>query len=215
MALRSVSGSGSDLVLKRAVRAGLYLVALGLPVYLYNPSYVAYWLFITRVNKPCNVWQRLTPAPSPLTLYLHKYVEPATWHHLKLTHIFARDRREGIAMKTHTVHVLSTQVSRCRWTHSLKFMIFFVWFFSFFWGKCKRVLWNSTWHFFVYLLICIYVHRNVEIYAYVIYFSYTQYNLCIDPPKSTPHPDQKYPPPKQHPALYKVNMYSTHTLQEK
>lgn len=32
---------------------------------------------------------------------------------------FARDRREGIAMKTHTVHVLSTQVLRCRWTHSL------------------------------------------------------------------------------------------------
>lgn len=155
-----MSGSGSVLVLKRAVRAWLHLVALGLPVYLYNPSQVAYWLFITQVNKPCNVWQRLTPAPSPLTLYLHKYVEPATWHHLKLTHIFARDRREGIAMKTDTVHVLSTQVLRCRWTHSLSSLwAFFFDFFPFFWGKCKHVLWNSTW---LFLFICWYAYMCTD-----------------------------------------------------
>lgn len=37
---------------------------------------------------------------------------------------------------------------------------------------------------FVDMHICAQTH--VEIYAYVIYFSYTQYYLCIDPPRTYP-----------------------------
>lgn len=67
--------------------------------------------------------------------------------------------------------------------------------------------------FFVDMHICTQI--GVKIYAYGICFSHTQYNLCIVPQQKHPKPVPANPPPqipKQHPALYKVNMYSTHTL---
>lgn len=44
-----------------------------------------------------NDWYPRPPEHPLPNRYLHKYVEPATWHHLMLTHIFARENcREGI-----------------------------------------------------------------------------------------------------------------------
>ena len=109
-------------------------------------------------------------------------------------------QRRYIAMKPtlYTCIVCPTQVLRCFPLDTLTLMLMFF-FLSFFpvsthWyiaeANCTYVLWNRVPdYFFVYLLICIYVHihTRVKIYAYVILFIHTQYNLCIVP-------QQKYPP---------------------
>lgn len=76
--------------------------------------------------------------------------------------------------------------------------------------------------FFVYLLICIYVHihTRVKIYAYVILFIHTQYNLCIVPQQKDPLiPSQSTPTlPNPHyntPLVYIMSICIAHTLSKK
>lgn len=96
----------------------------------------------------------------------------------------------------YTCTVCPTQVLRCFPLDTLTLMIkFFFFFFLYLVTNISLRQIVSTFYeteyltiFFVYLLICIYVHihTRVKIYAYVILFIHTQYNLCIVP-------QQKYP----------------------
>lgn len=140
-------------------------------------------------------------------------------------------QRRYIAMKLtlYTCIVCPTQVLRCfpLDTLTLMLMFFFCFFFLFFvsshWyiaeAKCKYVLWNRVpdYFFFVYLLICIYVHihTRVEIYAYVILFIHTQYNLCIVPQQKYPQiPSQPTPtlpdPHNNTPLVYIMSICIAH-----
>lgn len=143
-------------------------------------------------------------------------------------------QRRYIEMKPtlYTCIVCPTQVLRCFPLDTLTLMLIFFFFFFFFFvsshwyiaeANCKYVLWNRVPdYFFVYLLICIYVHihTRVKIYAYVILFIHTQYNLCIVP-------QQRYPLiptqptltlPNHHyntPLVYIMSICIAHTLSKK
>lgn len=137
----------------------------------------------------------LAPPPSKIR-YLHKYVEPATWHHLMLTHIFCKGelRRRYIAMKTilytctassqlkcskGVAALLDTLTHSCCWIlfFFFMFLLFFLSFFlSFVTGisiaeaKWEYVLWNwvpDYFFFFVYSLICIFVHAHACTSSYM------------------------------------------------
>lgn len=125
-------------------------------------------------------------------------------------------QRRYIAMKTDTVHMYCLSNSSAKvffffsnWTHSLSCSCnFFFFCISFFLLSLVTDISLrqsvSTFYeteyltiFFVYLLICIYVHihTRVKIYAYVILFIHTRYNLCIVPQRKI----LRDPVPNQHP----------------
>lgn len=155
------------------------------------------------------------PPTPPLTAYVHKYVEPATWHHLMITHIFARGelQRRYIAIKMilYTCTFRLTQVLRCFPLDTLALVRFFFFFKTFSYhhryiteAKCKYISWKSTWLFFFF---CLFVDAYLRTRPQILLI-HTQYDLCIAPQQKRPHKSQiprdgRRPGPLRHPtAIY-------------